>query len=337
MNIKNKILMPGIIFYGSMIYLSGQDILNLTSTFSEDNYRSETLKIDYDIGVDYYDIKNADKNVKISSSRESFINILSPKYIYLKKFKDNLGTELEYITDDKNHFLYFPKLKSASISHTGIVPIRDRFFTDYLTLIPDFYQDRYALSNIISLLKEAENTTYEIKNLNKNTCTLVIKQAMKPLNQKIFNEYTIKFIQRDAYWLPTELVHNYYLEREKSSIRLDGNFKLLYSDYEKHANVFLPKKIELWEYIPSGWIGNNDDGTPKLRKQKLKYYEVISLKNVSIEKENLQKGIIKIPDDVDIYAHSTKKQYRTADIDTIKKILKLSVETLPENSINAPR
>lgn len=39
------------------------------------------------------------------------------------------------------------------------------FFTDYLTLIPDFYQDRNALSNIISLLKEAENTTYEIKNL----------------------------------------------------------------------------------------------------------------------------------------------------------------------------
>ena len=145
------------------------------------------------------------------------------------------------------------------------------------------------MSNIISLLKEAENTTYEIKNLNKNTCTLVIKQAMKPLNQKIFNEYTIKFIQRDAYWLPTELVHNYYLEREKSSIRLDGNFKLLYSDYEKHANVFLPKKIELWEYIPAGWIGNNDDGTPKLRKQKLKYYEVISLKNVSIEKDNPQK------------------------------------------------
>ena len=71
MNIKNKILIPGIIFYGSMIYLSGQDILNLTSTFSEDNYRSETLKIDYDIGVDYYDIKNADKNVKISSSKKS--------------------------------------------------------------------------------------------------------------------------------------------------------------------------------------------------------------------------------------------------------------------------
>ena len=39
MNIKNKILMPGIIFYGSMIYLCGQDILNPTSTFSEDNYR----------------------------------------------------------------------------------------------------------------------------------------------------------------------------------------------------------------------------------------------------------------------------------------------------------
>ncbi len=192
------------------------------------------------------------------------------------------------------------------------------------------------MSNIISLLKEAENTIYEIKNLNKNTCTLVIKQAMKPLNQKIFNEYTIKFIQRDAYWLPTEFVHNYHLEREKSSIRLDGNFKLLYSDYEKYADVFLPKKIELWEYIPSGWIGNNDDGTPKLRKQKLKYYEVISLKNVSIEKENLQKGIIKIPDDVDIYAHSTKKQYSTADIDAVKEILKLSVETLPKNSINAP-
>ena len=58
--------MPGIIFYSSMIYLSGQDILNLTSTFSEDNYRSETLKIDYDIGVDYYDIKNleADTNLR---------------------------------------------------------------------------------------------------------------------------------------------------------------------------------------------------------------------------------------------------------------------------------
>ena len=61
MNIKNKIIVPSIIFYGSMIYLSGQDILNLTSTFSEDNYRSETLKIDYDIGVDYYDIKNAER------------------------------------------------------------------------------------------------------------------------------------------------------------------------------------------------------------------------------------------------------------------------------------
>ena len=71
MNIKNKILALGIIFYGSMIYLSGQDILNLTSAFSEDNYRNETLKIDYDIGVDYYDIKNADKNVKISSSKKS--------------------------------------------------------------------------------------------------------------------------------------------------------------------------------------------------------------------------------------------------------------------------
>ena len=179
MNIKNKILIPGIIFYGSMIYLYGQDILNLTSTFSEDNYRNETLKIDYDIGVDYYDIKNADKNVKISSSKKSFINILSPKYIYLKKFKDNLGTELEYITDDKNHFLYFPKLKSASISHTGIVPIRDRFFTDYLTLIPDFYQDRNALSNIIYLLKEAENTTYEIKNLNKKATILEYNKDLK--------------------------------------------------------------------------------------------------------------------------------------------------------------
>ena len=63
--------MPGIIFYGSMIYLYGQDIMNLTSAFSEDNYRNETLKIDYDIGVDYYDIKNADKNVKISSSKKS--------------------------------------------------------------------------------------------------------------------------------------------------------------------------------------------------------------------------------------------------------------------------
>ena len=71
MNIKNEILALGIIFYGSMIYLYGQDILNLTSTFSEDNYRNETLKIDYDIGVDYYDIKNADKNVKISSSKKS--------------------------------------------------------------------------------------------------------------------------------------------------------------------------------------------------------------------------------------------------------------------------
>ena len=56
-----------------------------------------------------------------------------------------------------------------------------------------------------------------------------------------------------------------------------------------------------------------------------------------IKKDNPQKGIIRIPDDADIYAHSTKKQYSTADIDAVKEILKLSVETLPENSINAPR
>ena len=61
------------------------------------------------------------------------------------------------------------------------------------------------------------------------------------------------------------------------------------------------------------------------------------MKNVSIEKDNPQKGIIRIPDDADIYAHSTKKQYSTADIDAVKEILKLSVETLPKNSINAPR
>ena len=73
MNIKNKIIAPSIIFYGSMIYLYGQDIMNLTSAFSEDNYRNETLKIDYDIGVDYYDIKNADKNVKYRAARNHLL------------------------------------------------------------------------------------------------------------------------------------------------------------------------------------------------------------------------------------------------------------------------
>lgn len=317
MIVSNRVIANIIVFSYGMICLFGQDLFNFVPMFSEDYYRGELLKIDYDICVDYYDIKNTEKDVKISSSKESFINILSPKYIYLNKSKDNLGSVLEYITDGKTDFIYFPALKGASISHFGIVPIRDRFFTDYLTLIPDFYQNRSSLFSIISLLEGAENTTYEIKHVDKNTCILTLKQAMKPLYQKMFNEYTFKFIQKDKYWLPTEFVHNYYIDKGKSSIRLKGNFKVLYSNYEKYASVFLPKKIELWYYIPAGWIGNNDDGTQKLRTQKLKYYEIISLKNVSIEKEDPRKTIIKIPKDVDIYDYSTKKQYKIMDLDAI--------------------
>jgi len=335
-NIRNQVVVVGIILLGSVIRLFGQDLFNLTEIFSKDYYGTEALKIDYDVGIEYYDIKNTEKDVKTSSSNESFNNILSPKYIYLNKSQNGLGTKLEYITNGENDFTYFPAQKGASISSSGIVPMRDRFFTDYLTFIPDFQQDRAALSSIISLLEGAENTTYEIKHVDKNTCILVIKQAMKPLYQKMFNEYTLKFIRKGANWLPTDFVHNYYIDKGESSIRLNGNFKVLYSDYEKYAGIFLPKKIELWHYIPSGWIGNNDDGTPKLRRQKLEYYETISLKNVSIEKEDPQKNIIKIPDDVNIYAYATKKQYSTADLEAIKKILTLSVKVFPKNKISEP-
>ena len=68
----------------------------------------------------------------------------------------------------------------------------------------------------------------------------------------------------------------------------------------------------------------------------MEYYETISLKNVSIEKEDPQKNIIKIPDDVNIYAYATKKQYSTAGLEAIKKILTLSVKVFPKNKISEP-
>ena len=241
MIVSNRVIANIIVFSYGMTCSFGQDLFNFAPMFSEDYYRGELLKIDYDISVNYYDIRNTEKDVKISSSKESFINILSPRYIYLNKSQNNLGSVLEYITDGKTDFLYFPVLKGASISRSGIVPIRDRFFTDYLTLIPDFYQNRSSLFSIISLLEETENTAYEIKHVNKNTCILTLKQAMKPLHQKMFNEYSFKFIQKDTYWLPTEFVHNYYIDKGKSSIRLNGNFKVLYSGYKKYTTVFLPQ------------------------------------------------------------------------------------------------
>lgn len=155
MNIRNQVVVVGIILLGSVIRLFGQDLFNLTEIFSKDYYGTEALKIDYDVGIEYYDIKNTEKDVKTSSSNESFNNILSPKYIYLNKSQNGLGTKLEYITNGENDFTYFPAQKGASISSSGIVPMRDRFFTDYLTFIPDFQQDRAALSSIISLLEGA--------------------------------------------------------------------------------------------------------------------------------------------------------------------------------------
>ena len=57
MIVSNRVIANIIVFSYGMICLFGQDLFNFVPMFSEDYYRGELLKIDYDICVDYYDIK----------------------------------------------------------------------------------------------------------------------------------------------------------------------------------------------------------------------------------------------------------------------------------------
>lgn len=59
------------------------------------------------------------------------------------------------------------------------------------------------------------------------------------------------------------------------------------------------------ELYNGGWIGNNEDGTPQIRKKKLIYHEKVILKSTSISENDMPKNIMKIPSDVYIYMTET--------------------------------
>lgn len=70
-------------------------------------------------------------------------------------------------------------------------------------------------------------------------------------------------------------------------------------------------------YNGGGWIGNNEDGTPQIRKKKLIYHEKVILKSTSISENDMPKNIMKIPSDVYIYDRNANKRYKSTDLEVL--------------------
>lgn len=245
-----------------MIRISAHDINDYNSAFSEELYKLKFLKLEYEVIAENY----SDGDMQVEEAILN--NIITPKYVYLKKTKKrNNVVDFEYISNGKTEFIYFPNMKSSVVQNNGEFNLIDKFYYDYMIFIPVAFTKRSSLQKLNSLFEITKEINHKIEFQDNDSCTITIKKLVRPYAAKMYNIYTLKLKKEGVYWLPEEIFDEYLIESEDKPIKLDGNFKIKYNDYEKVAGIFLPKKVELWNYIMGGWIGNNEDGTPQIRKE----------------------------------------------------------------------
>lgn len=295
-----------------MIRISAHDINDYNSAFSEELYKLKFLKLEYEVIAENY----SDGDMQVEEAILN--NIITPKYVYLKKTKKrNNVVDFEYISNGKTEFIYFPNMKSSVVQNNGEFNLIDKFYYDYMIFIPVAFTKRTSLQKLNSLFEITKEINHKIEFQDNDSCTITIKKLVRPYAAKMYNIYTLKLKKEGVYWLPEEIFDEYLIESEDKPIKLDGNFKIKYNNYEKVAGIFLPKKVELWNYIMGGWIGNNEDGTPQIRKKKLIYHEKVILKSTSISENDMAKNIMKIPSDVYIYDRNANKRYKSTDLEVL--------------------
>lgn len=230
-----------------MIRISAHDINDYNSAFSEELYKLKFLKLEYEVIAENY----SDGDMQVEET--IFNNIITPKYVYLKKTKKgNNVVDFEYISNGKTEFIYFPNMKSSVVQNNGEFNLIDKFYYDYMIFIPVAFTKRTSLQKLNSLFEITKEINHKIEFQDNDSCTITIKKLVRPYAAKMYNIYTLKLKKEGVYWLPEEIFDEYLIESEDKPIKLDGNFKIKYNDYEKVAGIFLPKKVELWNYIMGG-------------------------------------------------------------------------------------
>ena len=140
-------------------------------------------------------------------------------------------------------------MKSSVVQNNGEFNLIDKFYYDYMIFIPVAFTKRTSLQKLNSLFEITKEINHKIEFQDNDSCTITIKKLVRPYAAKMYNIYTLKLKKEGVYWLPEEIFDEYLIESEDKPIKLDGNFKIKYNDYEKVAGIFLPKKVELWNYI----------------------------------------------------------------------------------------